>query len=67
MEGIRVVPCNQQKDCTTLSIGSGDRLCRAVGILIVTAFAFVSLFLENESMLDYVFMSAFRAGFWHLA
>jgi hypothetical protein len=48
-------------------MGSGDRLCRAVGILIVTAFAFVSLFLENESMLDYVFMSAFRAGFWHLA
>jgi len=36
-------------------------------IAIVTAFAFVSLFLENESMLDYVFMSAFRAGFWHLA
>jgi len=49
-----------------LSMGGGDRLCRAVGILIVTAFAFISLFLENESMLDDVFMSAFRAGFWHL-
>jgi len=49
-----------------LSIGGGDRLCRAVGILIVTAFAFVSLLLENKSMLDDVFMSAFRADFWHL-